>query len=60
MTARAPKSYPEVWQRQTPRAMLLQWLWLVGTAMAVVWSLSALDIEWEYLKDAHVQAGDLI
>ena len=60
MTARSPRNYPEIWQRQSPRTVLLQWLWLVGTALAVVWSMSALDIEWSYLSDAHIQAADLI
>ena len=55
-----PKSYPEVWQRHSPREMLLQWLWLAGTALAAVWSVSALDIEWSFIRDAHVQAADLL
>ena len=55
-----PKSYPVIWQRQSRREMLTQWLWLVGTALAMVWSVSALDIEWSYLRDAHTQAADLI
>lgn len=60
MSPRGPKSYPEVWQRHSPREKLLQWLWLAGTAIAAVWSVSALDIEWAFMKDAHVQAADLI
>ncbi|MCL4745948.1 MAG: phosphonate ABC transporter, permease protein PhnE [Burkholderiaceae bacterium] len=55
----AAKSYPEVWRRHTPREMLLQWLWLAGTALAAIWSVSALDIEWAFMKDAHLQAMDL-
>lgn len=60
MSPRGPKSYPEVWQRHSPGEKLLQWLWLAGTAIAAVWSVSALDIEWAFMKDAHVQAADLI
>ena len=54
------KSYPNVWRRHSLREIVVQWLWLAGTALAVVWSMSALDIEWSYLKDAHIQAADLI
>ena len=54
------KSYPDVWRRHSLREIVVQWLWLAGTALAVVWSMSALDIEWSYLKDAHIQAADLI
>jgi len=55
----APRSYPEVWRRHSAREMLVQWLWLAGSAVAAVWSVSALDIEWAYFKDAHEQAADL-
>lgn len=60
MSERSPKSYPEIWRRHSPREILVQWLWLVGSALAVVWSISALDIEWSYFRDAHEQAADLI
>jgi phosphonate transport system permease protein len=55
----AARSYPDVWRRHTPREMLVQWLWLAGSAVAAVWSVSALDIEWSYFSDAHEQAADL-
>lgn len=55
----APRSYPDVWRRHSPREMFIQWLWLAGSAIAAVWSVSALDIEWAYFKDAHEQAADL-
>ncbi len=51
--------YPRVWDRQTPREKVIQWLWLVGCAIAAVWSISELDIEWLFLMDAHVQAMDI-
>lgn len=60
MMPRDPQSYPDIWRRHSPRQVLLHWLWLVGTALAVVWSMSALDIEWSYFNDAHEQASDLI
>jgi phosphonate transport system permease protein len=55
----APRTYPDVWRRHSPREMLVQWLWLAGSALAAVWSVSALDIEWSYFRDAHEQAADL-
>ncbi len=60
MNTHAPKTYPDIWQRQSRRTVLLQWLWLAGTALAVAWSMSALDIEWGFLRDAHTQAADLV
>lgn len=53
-------AYPDHWQRHSPRQALIQWLWLLGSAFAAVWSVSALDIEWTFLADAHVQAADLL
>ena len=52
--------YPDRWRRRTGRQALVQWLWLVGTALAAVWSVSALDIEWAFFADAHEQAADLL
>jgi phosphonate transport system permease protein len=60
MTPRAPCDHPQTWQRHSPREKLLQWLWLVGSALAAVWSVSALDIEWSYFSDASEQAADLV
>lgn len=60
MSGHAAKSYPDIWRRQSRREIIVQWLWLAGTALAVVWSMSALDIEWSFLRDAHTQAADLI
>lgn len=54
------KHYPDIWHRQSRRETIVQWLWLAGTALAVVWSMSALDIEWSFLRDAPTQAADLI
>jgi phosphonate transport system permease protein len=47
------------WQRRTPRQSLVQWLWLAGGTLAALWSVSALDIEWSFLLDAHEQAADM-
>ena len=63
-TARSPEggapSYPDRWQRRTPRESLVQWLWLAGCALAAAWSVSSLDIEWAFFQDAHEQAADLL
>ena len=56
----AREAYPDVWRRHSPRERLVQWLWLAGSVVAAVWSMSALDIEWSYFKDAHEQAADLV
>lgn len=55
----AVRSHPEVWQRRTPLQTLVQWLWLAGGTLLALWSVSALDIEWAFLLDAHEQAADL-
>ena len=52
--------YPDRWQRRTPAQALAYWAWLIGSALAAAWSVSALDIEWAFFADAHEQAADLI
>ena len=51
--------YPEVWRKHTPRETAVHWIWIVAVALASVWSVSALEIEWVFFKDAHLQAADL-
>jgi phosphonate transport system permease protein len=53
------KRYPEVWRRHSPREAVQGWLWTAAIALAAAWSVSALDIEWAFFADAHVQAADL-
>ena len=55
----AQKRYPEVWRRRSPRETAVGWLWTAAIALATVWSVSALDIEWAFFADAHEQAIDL-
>lgn len=55
----AGRRHPEVWLRRTPLQSLVQWLWLAGGTLLALWSVSALDIEWAFLLDAHEQAADL-
>lgn len=55
----AGRAAARVWQRRTPAQSLVQWLWLAGGTLAALWSVSALDIEWAFLLDAHEQAADL-
>ncbi|MBI4195213.1 MAG: phosphonate ABC transporter, permease protein PhnE [Betaproteobacteria bacterium] len=59
METATAKRYPEVWRRRTPRETALGWLWTAAVAFAAAWSVSALDIEWAFFADAHVQAFDL-
>ena len=59
MSAAVRKRYPEVWRKHTPRETAARWLWIAAVAFASAWSVSALDIEWVFFKDAHVQAADL-
>ena len=59
ISSQPPSQVPMVWERQTPKEKLTQWLWLVGCAMAAVWSISELDIEWMFLMDAHIRAMDI-
>jgi len=54
------KRYPQVWRRRSPRESLVGWLWTAAIGFATVWSVSALDIEWAFFADAHVQAADLV
>ncbi|HEY8429980.1 MAG TPA: phosphonate ABC transporter, permease protein PhnE [Sandaracinaceae bacterium] len=58
--ATLPKRYPEVWRRRSLRETVLGWCWTVALALAAVWSVSALDIEWAFFADAHEQAADLV
>ena len=55
----AGQRHPEVWLRRTPLQSLVQWLWLAGGTLLALWSVSALDLEWAFLLDAHEQAADL-
>ena len=59
MSADVRGRYPEVWRKHTPRETAMQWIWIAAVALASAWSVSALDIEWVFFKDAHVQAADL-
>ncbi len=51
---------PRTWQRRSLGQTLRAWCWFAGAALAAAWSVSALDIEWAFFADAHVQAADLI
>ncbi len=56
----APKNYPQIWRRRSPRESAIGWLWTAAVALAAAWSVSALDIEWAFFADAHEQAYDLV
>lgn len=59
MTAGLAARYPTVWRRRSHRESVVAWLWVAAVAAASVWSVSALDIEWLFFRDAHEQAIDL-
>lgn len=59
MSAPAAKAHPATWRKHTPRETAIHWAWMAAVALASVWSVSALEIEWVFFKDAHVQAADL-
>ncbi len=52
--------HPEVWRRFSPRQTLTRYAWYLGIVAVAVISFGKLDITWEYLLDAHVQAADLL
>jgi len=52
--------HPDYWRKHTPRETALRWLWVAALAFASAWSVSALDIEWAFFMDAHLQAADLV
>lgn len=51
--------HPEIWRRFSPRQTLLRYAWYLGIVAVAVWSISAMDITWFFLLDAHVQALDM-
>ncbi len=59
-TPHAAAAAARTWQRRSPAESLRAWLALLVIAVAVAWSISALDIEWAFFADAHVQAADLV
>jgi phosphonate transport system permease protein len=60
VSAGVRERYPEVWRKHTPRETAVRWLWVAAVAFASAWSVSALDIEWAFFRDAHEQAADLV
>ena len=60
MSAGLRDRHPDYWRKHTPRETALRWLWVAALAFASAWSVSALDIEWAFFMDAHLQAADLV
>lgn len=54
-----PGTYPDRYERYSRREKLEQWAWTIGCAAAVVWAMHAMEIEWYFVADAHLQAVDL-
>lgn len=59
MSPGARSRHPEIWRKHSPGETVVRWLWVAVVAFASAWSVSALDIEWIFFKDAHLQAADL-
>lgn len=53
------KRYPDRYQRHSPREKLEHWAWTALCAVAAIWALQAMEINWHFLLDAHVQAIDM-
>lgn len=51
---------PRTWTRRSPAESLRAWVAFMAMALLTAWSISALDIEWAFFADAHVQAADLL
>jgi len=60
VTAELAGRYPTIWRRRSRRESIVAWLWVAVVAFVSAWSVSALDIEWLFFKDAHEQAIDLV
>ncbi|MCC6868336.1 MAG: phosphonate ABC transporter, permease protein PhnE [Burkholderiales bacterium] len=64
MTGGAPSATAapllRTWQRRSRRQALRAWLAFALAAFVTAWSVSALDIEWAFFRDAHAQAADLL
>lgn len=60
MTTAIRPGHPQVWRRRSRRDALIGWLWVAAIASVSAWSVSSLDIEWLFFRDAHEQAADLI
>ncbi|MEO8080183.1 MAG: phosphonate ABC transporter, permease protein PhnE [Caldimonas sp.] len=58
-TPSAAATLPRIWQRRSSAESLRAWLAVMAMAALVAWSVEALDIEWGFFADAHVQAFDL-
>ena len=56
---RHAEKHPEIWRRFSPHQTLLRYAWYLGIVAVAVWSISALDISWFFLLDAHLQAMDM-
>lgn len=48
-----------IWRRHTPGQIAERYAWTLGIALVAAWSIAALDIEWAFFADAHVQAMDM-
>ena len=52
-------SHPEEWARYTPRQRMQRFLIYLFCIAAIVWSLTSINVIWEWVYDAPEQMGDL-
>ncbi|WP_048646997.1 phosphonate ABC transporter, permease protein PhnE [Nitratireductor soli] len=50
---------PQEWARYTPRERMLRFAVFLFTALAIVWSLTSIDVIWAWVFDAPQQMADL-
>lgn len=50
---------PQEWARYTPRERMLRFAIFLITALAIVWSLTSIDVIWAWVFDAPQQMADL-
>lgn len=52
-------SHPEEWARYSPRQRMQRFLIYLFCVAAIVWSLTSINVIWEWVYDAPAQMGDL-
>lgn len=55
----SPSRYPTRYHRYTRRETYAHWGWTILCVAIVVWAMQAMEVQWHFLADAHVQAMDL-
>ncbi|MBL3566692.1 phosphonate ABC transporter, permease protein PhnE [Rhodovulum sulfidophilum] len=53
------EAFPDDWHRYTPRQQMARYLGLLFAALVIGWSITSIDVIWEWVWDAPVQMADL-